>query len=52
MSLTELQNELQASCDTEASVQTILTSLQREGYTMKTVRPLLFYHYNCAHISM
>ena len=45
MSLSELQNELQESCDTEASVQTILTNLQREGYTMKTVRPLSSYYY-------
>ena len=52
MSLAELQTELHVSCDVEVSVQTILTSLQREGYTMKTVQPLLFYHYNCAHISM
>ena len=38
MSLTELQTEIQASCNVEASVQTILRSLQQEGYTMKTVR--------------
>ena len=44
MSLAELQTALQASCDVEVSVQTILRSLQREGYTMKTVRPFLFYH--------
>ena len=46
MSLTELQTELQASCAAEVSVQTILWSLQQEGYTMKMVRHILFYHYS------
>jgi hypothetical protein len=33
----ELQTELREVCDMEVSLSTILRSLQREGYTMKTV---------------
>ena len=43
MSLIELQNELQEVFNIDVSLPTILHSLQREGYTMKTVR---FYHLN------
>ena len=43
MSLVELQNELHEVFDIDVSLPTILRSLQREGYTMKTVR---FYHLN------
>ena len=43
MSLVELQNEVQEVFDIDVSLPTILRSLQREGYTMKTVR---FYHLN------
>lgn len=37
MSLVELQTELREVYMTEASVQTITRTLQREGYTMKMV---------------
>ncbi|KAH9008661.1 hypothetical protein EDB85DRAFT_2064468 [Lactarius pseudohatsudake] len=36
VSLVELQVELQEACGTEVSLSTVLHSLQREGYTMKT----------------
>ena len=36
--LAELQTELREICGVEVSIQTITRSLQREGYTMKTVR--------------
>ncbi|KAH9027068.1 hypothetical protein EDB85DRAFT_1976642 [Lactarius pseudohatsudake] len=35
--LVELQVELWEACGTEVSLSTVLHSLQREGYTMKTV---------------
>jgi hypothetical protein len=38
LALVELQTELREICDIEVSVDTIARSLQREGYTMKTVR--------------
>ena len=38
MSLAEMQTELREACAVEVSVQTVLRTLQREGYTMKTVR--------------
>lgn len=41
LALTELQTELREVCDIEASVQTIARTLQREGYTMKSVRRIL-----------
>ena len=37
MTLTELQVELREVCTAEVSIQTITRTLQREGYTMKTV---------------
>lgn len=40
--LAELQTELQEVCGVEVSIQTVARSLQREGYTMKTItRPAL-----------
>ena len=39
MSLAELQTELREVCGMETSVQTVARTLQREGYTMKTVCP-------------
>ncbi len=33
----ELQVELREACSVEVSLPTIMRSLQREGYTMKTV---------------
>jgi hypothetical protein len=42
MSLLELQEELRQACTIEVSLQTITRTLQREGYTLKTVRPLFF----------
>jgi len=42
MALSELQAELREACAIDTSIQTIARSLQREGYTMKTVtRPAL-----------
>jgi hypothetical protein len=38
MALSELQAELQEAHTVEASVTTIARTLQREGYTMKSVR--------------
>lgn len=38
ITLTELQTELREVCGVETSVQTVARTLQREGYTMKTVR--------------
>ena len=37
MALLELQTELKEVCGVDTSVQTVARSLQREGYTMKTV---------------
>ncbi|KAH9011149.1 hypothetical protein EDB85DRAFT_1878941, partial [Lactarius pseudohatsudake] len=37
VSLVELQVELWEACGTEVSLSMVLHSLQREGYTMKTV---------------
>jgi hypothetical protein len=37
LALMELQTELREVCGMETSVQTIARTLQREGYTMKTV---------------
>jgi hypothetical protein len=37
ISLRELQVELREACNVEVSLVTIMCSLQREGYTMKTV---------------
>ena len=39
MALAELQTELHEVFGIETSMQTIARTLQREGYTMKTVRP-------------
>jgi transposase len=39
MALSELQTELQDVCGVDTSVTTVARSLQREGFTMKTVRP-------------
>ena len=36
--LAELQTELREVCSVEVSVQTVMRSLLREGYTLKTVR--------------
>ncbi len=41
VALVELQAELREACDVEVSLQTVARSLQREGYTMKTVHCLL-----------
>jgi transposase len=41
MSLAELQAELREVCAVEVSLQTILRTLQQEGYTMTTVCPPL-----------
>jgi transposase len=38
LALFELQTELREVCGVETSVQTVARTLQREGYTMKTVR--------------
>ena len=38
MALAELQTELQEVCGVDASVSTIARTLQRQGFTMKTVR--------------
>lgn len=42
MALAELQAELHDVCGVETSVSTVVRSLQREGFTMKTVRAFLF----------
>ena len=42
IALSELQTELREVCGTDTSVQTIVRSLQQEGYTMKTVASPLF----------
>lgn len=39
ISLSELQTDLREVCGVDTSVQTVARSLQREGFTMKTVRP-------------
>jgi transposase len=39
MSLAELQAELSEVCGVGTSVTTVARTLQREGFTMKTVRP-------------
>ena len=39
MALVELQTELHEVFGLETSLQTVARTLQREGYTMKTVRP-------------
>ena len=39
MSLAELQTELREVCGADTSVTTVARSLQREGFTMKTVCP-------------
>ena len=46
MTLAELQAELQEVCGVDVSVATVTRSLQREGFTMKTVRPSFFYLVN------
>ena len=49
MTLVELQAELLDVCGVETSVPTVVRSLQREGFTMKTVRPFLFLLSQLAH---
>ena len=46
MSLVELQTELCEVYTTEASVQTITWTLQREGYTLKMVSHSSFHWVN------
>ena len=42
IALMELQMELREACNIEISLPTIMRSLKREGYTMKTVRYTVF----------
>jgi transposase len=42
MALAELQTELHEVCGVDASVSTIARTLQRQGFTMKTVRVFFF----------
>jgi transposase len=43
IALAELQAELQEVCGVDTSVQTVARSLQREGFTMKTVCSLFLH---------
>ena len=53
LALKELQTELCEVCGMETLVQTIVCTLQREGYTMKTVCYFVCFglhsdtHFNC-----